>query len=160
MQGFEAGRVRFVRLTQVPERLITAQMSDARLAEHLPLLTGPWTEAQTRALVAEKERHWTRDGLGHCGIYVGDRYAGWGGFQKEGPEWDYGLVLCADQFGRGAEITRAALEFARSDPRLRTVTFLLPMSRKHLRALDRLGARQVGLVQLSGEQFRKFVLHV
>jgi hypothetical protein len=39
VQGFEAGRVRFVRLTQVPERLITAQMSDARLAKHLPLLT-------------------------------------------------------------------------------------------------------------------------
>ncbi|MFZ2103729.1 MAG: GNAT family N-acetyltransferase, partial [Oricola sp.] len=83
-------------------------------------------------------------------------YVGWGGFQKEGGEWDYGLVLKPDRFGLGARITRKALAFARRDERIPFVTFLLPPSRKHLKGLARMGAQFVGEVDYDGITFLKY----
>ncbi|KAJ54056.1 hypothetical protein ACMU_03950 [Actibacterium mucosum KCTC 23349] len=148
----------FIRLPQVPLSEIVAHMSDPRVAEHMPLLTFEW-DAQTAAdFVAAKEACWTRDGLGHWAFVSDDNYVGWGGFQKEGDEWDFGLVLRPDAFGIGLRIARKALEFARLDPRIPFVTFLLPPSRPHLRGLHRLGAQPVGSVDYGGESFLKFRL--
>lgn len=153
-----ARRISFTRLTAIPEDEIDAHMSDPRVARHMPLLTFAWDRAATRALVATKEACWRRDGLGHWAILCDGRYAGWGGFQKEGAEWDFGLVLRPDAFGLGAAIAREALAFARADGRIPHVTFLLPPSRRNLGALARLGARFVGEVDHAGERFRKFRL--
>ena len=51
-----------------------------------------------------------------------------------------------------------ALEFARADPRIPYITFLLPPSRRRLGALRRMGAEQVGEVQIDGATFLKFRL--
>jgi len=150
--------ITFKRLTEVqPERLI-AHMSDPRLAEHMPLLTEAWDTAMCAAFIAAKEACWTRDGLGHWAIFADGDYAGWGGFQKEGADWDYGLVLKPACFGLGTAITRKALEFARADARIPWITFLLPPSRRHVRGLERLGARMVGEIDYEGEVFRKYRL--
>ncbi|WP_319826277.1 GNAT family N-acetyltransferase [Thalassovita sp.] len=150
--------ITFARLPQVDPARILAHMSDPRLADHLPLLTPGWTLDTVAAFVAAKESCWQRDGLGHWAILHGGDYAGWGGFQKEGTDWDYGLVLRPDCFGLGLAITRQALDFARSDPRIPSVTFLLPPSRRHLGALARMGAHAEGMVEHSGQTFRKFRL--
>lgn len=150
--------ITFKRLTEVqPERLI-AHMSDPRLAEHMPLLKGGWDAAMCAAFIAAKEACWTRDGLGHWAIFADGDYAGWGGFQKEGADWDYGLVLKPERFGLGMAITRKALDFARTDARIPWITFLLPPSRRHVRGLERLGARIVGEIDHEGEMFRKYRL--
>ncbi|MDC0657623.1 GNAT family N-acetyltransferase [Leisingera sp. SS27] len=157
----EAGkspRLRFARLTGVPPQEIARHMSDPRMAEHMPLLAGAWDEAAAREFVAAKEACWQRDGLGHWAFLRGEDYLGWGGFQKEGAEWDFGLVLRADCFGLGPAIARKALAFARQDPRIPFVTFLLPPTRRHLRPLMRLGAVQTGEVQYEGQRFLKFRL--
>jgi hypothetical protein len=104
------------------------------------------------------QAHRVRDGLGHWAILSGGRYVGWGGFQKEGDEWDFGLVLQPDAFGLGARISRQALAFARADDRIPYVTFLLPPSRRNLGALERIGARQVGEIDYDGSRFLKFRL--
>lgn len=153
-----APAITFARLTEVPPDLLVAHMSDPRMAEHMPLLTEPWDIAVAKRFVAAKEATWQRDGLGHWAILADASYVGWGGFQKEGDEWDFGLVLRPDAFGLGAAITRAALDFARADPRIAFVTFLLPPSRRNLGALVRLGARLVGEVNHDGATFRKFRL--
>lgn len=150
--------IAFVRLTDVSPDEIVAHMSDPRVAEHMPLLTGRFDRAACDAFVAAKEACWRRDGLGHWAILVGGSYAGWGGFQKEGEEWDFGLVLKPDSFGLGARIVRKALDFAGSDPRIPFVTFLLPPSRRHLKGLARLGAAFVGEVDYDGAVFRKYRL--
>lgn len=150
--------LRFVRLTEAPLAELAAQMSDPRLRAHMPLLTGPWGEAEARAFVAAKEASWARDGLGHWAFFVKDRYVGWGGFQKEGAEWDFGLVLRPQDFGLGARITRAALDFARRNNRIPFVTFLLPPSRRRLGALRRIGAHLVGRQDLGGATFLKYRL--
>jgi len=133
-------------------------MSDPRLRAHMPLLTGTWGDAEAQGFVAAKEACWARDGLGHWAFLADGRYVGWGGFQLEGEEWDFGLVLRPQEFGLGARITQAALDFARSDPRIPFVTFLLPPSRRNLRALHRLGAQAVGRQVHTGANFLKFRL--
>lgn len=155
-----ATAITFARLTEVPPDLLVAHMSDPRMAEHMPLLTEPWDIAVAKRFVTAKEATWQRDGLGHWAILADGSYVGWGGFQKEGDEWDFGLVLRPDAFGLGAAITRAALDFARADPRIAFVTFLLPPSRRNLGALARLGVRFVGEVDHAGATFRKYRLEM
>lgn len=151
-------QITFARLPDIDPDEIIAHMSDPRVAEHMPLLTGRFDRAACDAFVAAKEACWRRDGLGHWAILVGGSYAGWGGFQKEGEEWDFGLVLKPDRFGLGSRIVRKALDFARSDTRIPFVTFLLPPSRRHLKGLARMGAGFVGEVDYDGAIFRKYRL--
>ena len=150
--------ITFGRLPDVVPDEIAAHMSDPRVAEHMPLLTRPWDRKAVADFVAAKEECWRRDGLGHWAILCDGNYAGWGGFQKEGDEWDYGLVLRPDAFGLGTRISKQALEFARADGRIAFVTFLLPPSRKNLGALARLGATFVEDVEYEGAVFRKYRL--
>ncbi|MBY5987562.1 GNAT family N-acetyltransferase [Roseovarius atlanticus] len=152
------GQITFARLPEIEPTEIERHMSNPRMADHMPLLTTAWNAATVARFVAAKEACWARDGLGHWAILHNDRYVGWGGFQKEGDEWDFGLVLKPDAFGLGRRITAQALAFARSDHRIPFVTFLLPPSRKKLAALDRLGAVPVGQVDYDGARFLKFRL--
>ncbi|MEP1572699.1 GNAT family N-acetyltransferase [Roseibium album] len=150
--------IAFARLSEIEPAEIAAHMSDPRVAEHMPLLTFAWDDAAVRKFVAQKEECWDRDGLGHWAILSDGRYVGWGGFQKEGDEWDFGLVLRPDAFGLGTRISRKALEYAIADERIPFVTFLLPPSRKNLGALKRIGAKFVGEIEYDGARFLKFQL--
>lgn len=153
-----ASQITFARLPDIAPERILAHMTDPRIAEHMPLLTGTWNLETVAQFVAAKEACWSRDGLGHWAILAAGNYAGWGGFQKEGDEWDFGLVLRPERFGLGLRITAQALEFARQDPRIPFVTFLLPPSRSRLGALARMGARIVGEVDHAGARFMKYRL--
>ena len=150
--------IAFTRLPMIDPADIMAHMSDPRVAEHMPLLTGTWDQAAVAQFIAGKEEAWRRDGLGHWAILVDGAYVGWGGFQKEGEEWDFGLVLRPDAFGLGMRIARKALAFARADERIPFVTFLLPPSRTNLSALRRVGATYVGDIDYEGSTFRKYRL--
>ncbi|MEQ9692149.1 MAG: GNAT family N-acetyltransferase [Bauldia litoralis] len=150
--------ISFARLTSVPMDEIVAHMSDPRVAEHMPLLTSAWDRQAAVDFVAAKEACWKRDGLGHWAILCDGVYVGWGGFQKEGDEWDFGLVLKPEHFGLGGRISRRAIAFAVADERIPFVTFLLPLSRKNLGALARLGATFVEEVVYQGARFRKYRL--
>jgi hypothetical protein len=160
MTDAPAREIAFARLAEIPVDDILAHMADPRVAVHLPLLSGAWNAETAASFVAAKEACWRRDGLGHWAILHGGRYVGWGGFQKEGDEWDFGLVLKPDAFGLGPAITRKAFAFARADARVPYVTFLLPPSRTRLAALRRLGARFVGEVDYQGAVFRKYRLDI
>jgi hypothetical protein len=140
-----------------PDEIID-HMSHPRVAEHMPLLTIDWDRAAVSKFIAAKEERWDRDGLGHWAILDNEKYVGWGGFQKEGDEWDYGLVLKPDSFGLGARISKKAIAFAISDDRIPFVTFLLPPSRKNLGALERLGAKFVSEIDYEGAKFLKYRL--
>lgn len=152
-------KIEFVRLSAVPVELILAHMSDARLAVHMPLLEGMhWDRSVAEGFVAAKEAAWAQDGLGVWAILQEGRYVGWGGFQREGADWDYALVLRPEAFGLGVRITRQALDWARTEGRMESVTFLLPPTRRHLGALARIGAVAEGEVHSAGARFLKFRL--
>lgn len=150
--------ITFTRLAEINPAEILAHMADPRVAEHMPLLNFEWDEAAVAKFVSTKEACWNRDGLGHWAILSDNQYVGWGGFQKEGDEWDYGLVLKPHSFGLGVRISRKAIDFAIADKRIPFVTFLLPPSRNNLSALNRLGAVFVGELEYDGAAFLKFRL--
>lgn len=151
-------KITFARLPEVSKCEIYKHISDPRVTEHMPLLTFAWDSDAVAKFVAAKEECWRRDGLGHWAIFCNGRYVGWGGFQKEGDEWDFGLVLKPDSFGLGIFISKMAIDFAKRDERIPFVTFLLPSSRKNLSALERIGAKFVGEIEFHGAKFRKFRL--
>ncbi|MET1411832.1 GNAT family N-acetyltransferase [Roseibium sp. HPY-6] len=153
-----APKIEFARLPSISLQDIVAHMNDPRVSEHMPLLVSKWTLEEARSFVAAKEDTWRRDGLGHWAILSDGAYVGWGGFQKEGHDWDFGLVLKPDSFGLGLRITRKAIAFATTDPRIDFVTFLLPPSRKNIGALVRGGAEFVENTEYNGEVFKKFRL--
>lgn len=153
-----SGEIEFRRLTEIAPETILAHMSDPRVGEHLPLQTFTWDLDMVATFVAAKEACWQRDGLGHWAIFCGGGYVGWGGFQKEGTEWDFGLVLTPAAFGLGTRIARQALAFARADERIPFVTFLLAPTRRHFSALSRMGAKRIGTVEHAGAEFLKFRL--
>ncbi|WP_127558794.1 GNAT family N-acetyltransferase [Nioella ostreopsis] len=150
--------IAFIRLSKIELTEIANHMSDPRLAEHMPLLTPGWDKEMAATFVAMKEAFWERDGLGHWAFLADGRYVGWGGFQKEGDEWDFGLVLRPDAFGLGRRIASKAIDFAIANKRIPYVTFLLPPSRRNLGALKRLGARKVGEIEYDGARFLKYRL--
>ena len=150
--------IAFVRLSEIDPVVIATHMSDPRVAEHMPLLTFEWDGVVAQKFIAKKEEFWSRDGLGHWAFLVNGQYVGWGGFQKEDGEWDFGLVLRPQSFGLGRRIARQAIDFAIADQRIPYVTFLLPPSRKNLGALKRMGAQLVDEIEYDGEQFLKFRL--
>lgn len=159
MNQIHAPQITFTRLSEIAPAAIATHMSDPVMSRHMPLLDGkPWDEATARAFVTAKEARWQADGLGHWAFLADGRYVGWGGFQREDEDWDFGLVLTPDAFGLGQRITRLALEWARADGRIPYVTFLLPPSRRHLGGLRRLGATQIGEVMHDGARFLKFRL--
>lgn len=150
--------ITFTRLPAIDLAEIISHMSDPRVAEHMPLLTFEWDAATAAAFVAQKEARWQQDGLGHWAILCDGAYVGWGGFQKEGEDWDFGLVLKPDHFGLGTRISKKAIAFATADPRIPYVTFLLPPSRKNRGALARFGAKPVGETKYDGATFLKYRL--
>ncbi|MDU9003599.1 GNAT family N-acetyltransferase [Sedimentitalea todarodis] len=150
--------ITFTRLPLIEPKEILTHMSDPRVAEHMPLLTAKWDAAAVGEFVAIKEACWSRDGLGHWAILCDDNYVGWCGFQKEGDEWDYGLVLKPEFFGLGIRISRKAIKFAFADRRIPFVTFLLPPLRNNLGALTKFGAIFVGEIEFDGSTFLKFRL--
>jgi hypothetical protein len=152
--------IRFGRLSDVSVSQLLTQMNDPRIAAHLPLLTQPWTDEDAQAFLVAKQKRWREDGLGHWAVYQGDRYVGWGGFEKEGEVWDFGLVLTPDAFGLGRRVFVKALDFARKDERINMISFLLAPSRKSLSALARYGAVFVGEDAHAGQRFLKYQLDV
>ena len=152
----QTGPLRLARLPEIPLAEIARHMSDPRVERFLPLLTGPWTEADAARFVATKEAAWARDGIGHWAILSGESYAGWGGIERLGTDWDLGLVLRPDHFGLGFRAVRLFLDTARRDPRISAVSLLLSPKRLHLAGLERLGARRTGFVRLEGERFHRY----
>jgi len=150
--------IRFGRLPEISPDEILAHMNDPRVAQNMPLLTAKWDRPRVAEFVMAKEACWQRDGLGHWAILSETVYVGWGGFQKEGDEWDFGLVLKPECFGLGLRITKQAIAFARADQRIAFVTFLLPTSRTRLGALARLGARFVDAISYDGAEYLKYRL--
>lgn len=151
-------KITFASLSEIAIDDIMAHMSDPRVIEHMPLSTAKWDAQFCESFVAAKQAYWHRDGLGHWAFLANGIYVGWGGFQKEGDEWDFGLVLKPSSFGLGRQIAQKALKFAAGDDRITYVTFLLPPSRRHLRGLSRLGAELVGEVEFKGRAFLKYKL--
>lgn len=150
--------IAFLPLSAVPPETVLAHMTDPRAAAHLPLMPEGWTLEDARGFIADKEAARAQDGIGHQAILIDGGYAGWGGFARDGAEWDLALVLHPDHFGRGPQILRLLIAEGRADPRIGTALILLAPSRRAVAGMARIGAESLGEVERHGARFLGFRL--
>lgn len=137
---------------------LIALANDPRVQRHMPLAAGAFGPAECRAFLAAKECMWARHGYGPWAVFIGGRFAGWGGFQPENGEPDLALVLHPDFWGRGPALVREFLRRAFGPMGFSAVTALLPPSRTRIRGLVRLGFAPDGEVELGGRRFLRYRL--
>jgi len=149
--------IAFVRLTAVPLRAVVELLNEPRLTRHLPL-AGQFSDQAAAEWVAAKDGQWTSHGYGPWAVLVDGEFAGWGGFQREENGADFALVLAPAYWGRGAEITRAALDRGFGEVGLDEVLIALPFSRSPERVVARFGFVPDGEVSYGGARFRQYRL--
>ncbi len=150
-------RIELVRLTEIPLPAVMDLLNEPRNARHMPL-AGAFDEAEAAEWVRSKDAQWDRHGYGPWGVLVDGAFGGWGGFQHEDGGADFALVLLPDQWGRGADVARAALARGVEVLGLDVVVIALPLTRSPTRAVARLGFVPDGEVVYGGAPFRQYRL--
>jgi RimJ/RimL family protein N-acetyltransferase len=134
-------------------------LNDPDVHRHMPLAGDTaWTETMAAEWAAGKDAQWTANGYGPWALKLDGTFIGWGGFQKEGNEADFGLVLLPAYWGHGAMLFRELVAKGRAELRLDPVTILLPPSRVRMKGLARLGFEPAGELSYDGHRFLKFRL--
>lgn len=133
-------------------------LNDPDVHRHMPLAGDTqWTEPMAADWAAAKDAQWAENGYGPWALKLDGVFIGWGGFQKEGDEADFGLVLLPAHWGQGAMLFRELVSRGRDLP-LDPVSILLPPSRVRLKGLVRLGFEPAGELSYDGHRFLKFRL--
>ena len=121
-------------------------------------LASEFSEAEAADWVRSKDAQWDRHGYGPWAVLIAGAFAGWGGFQCERGDPDFALVLSPDRWGSGAEVARTALTRGFESFGFDAVYVALPLSRRPLPALARLGFVQAGAIFHDGVEFRRYRL--
>jgi RimJ/RimL family protein N-acetyltransferase len=151
-------QLELARLSDIPVADLVALLNDAEVRRHMPLSSENNTAETAREWAAAKDAQWAENGYGPWAIRIDGRFAGWGGFQKEGEDADLGIVLLAEYWGHGNAIHGAMLKKGFAEFGFDSVTILLPPSRVRLKSLARLGYRADGEIEYAGHRFLKFRL--
>jgi [ribosomal protein S5]-alanine N-acetyltransferase len=149
----------FKRLSEISCEEIIALNNHPLVQRQMPLSIDDFGEAECREWVKGKERQWEQHGYGPWAFLIDGHFAGWGGLQYEGGDADLGLVLHPDYWGMGKAIYTEIVKRAFGDMGLKSVTVLLPPSRKRVRGILRLGFEPDGEVEIEGERFIRYRLH-
>lgn len=143
------------RFADIPTEDWTGLLNHPDVVRHMPLDGGNWTPCAVAEWARAKDAQWLTNGYGPWAIRIDGRFAGWGGFQKEGNEADLALVLLPQFWGHGASIFRHVMS-RRDELGIGPVSILLPPSRTRSRGLARLGFQFAGDVDYDGQRFMKF----
>lgn len=148
----------FHRFAEIDPATWLTLLNSRDVHRHMPLAGDThWTPEMAAGWAADKDAQWAENGYGPWALKLDGTFVGWGGFQKEGEEADFGLVLLPAHWGQGAMIFREIIERGRDLP-LDPVTIMLPPSRVRLKGLVRLGFEPAGEVNYDGHRFLKFRL--
>lgn len=149
--------IRFVRLPEVPLSAVVDLLNEPRNARHMPL-AGAFDEEAAAAWVQAKDDQWSANGYGPWAVLVDDEFAGWGGFQREQGEADFGLVLAPTYWGLGADIAKLAFDVGFADLGVDQVVIALPRTRDPDRAVARWGFERDGTINHGGATFLRYRL--
>lgn len=150
-------RLEFVRLTEVPLRLVVDLLDEPRNRRHMPM-SSEVTAESAAAWVSAKDGQWAAHGYGPEAVLVAGAFAGWCGFQREENGADFALVLAPAYWGHGAAVMRLALDRGFDQLGLDVVLIALPFSRSPARAVGRFGFEPAGEVSYDGFRFRQYRL--
>jgi RimJ/RimL family protein N-acetyltransferase len=145
-------------LSSIPAATWLTLLNDHDVHRHMPLAGERWTEAAARDWAAAKDAQWQENGFGPWAILIDGVFAGWGGFQKEDADVDFGLVLLPAFWGHGRALHDALLAKGFDELGFDSITIMLPPTRVRLRSLERLGYRPEGELRYAGHRFLKFRL--
>jgi RimJ/RimL family protein N-acetyltransferase len=146
----------FHRFTEISPALWLTLLNSHDVHRHMPLAGDDWTEQRALEWAESKDAQWAENGYGPWALKVDGVFAGWGGFQKEGPDADFGLVLLPEFWGQGQMMHMAMIEKAFGELALPSITILLPPSRVRMKGLKRLGYVPDGEIEYDGHRFLKF----
>ena len=146
------------RLTEVPKQEIIKLMNLDLVRRQMPLLKGYFGEGECEKFLAAKERLWSDFGYGPWAFVINGSFAGWGGLQPENGEADLAMVLHPDYWGFGKKIYKKIIDKAFGEMGMQSVTILLPLTRTRVKALDRLGFKADGDLEIHGESFVRYRL--
>lgn len=149
--------IQFARLVDVPVTDILELLNEPRNRRHMPLAE-PFSETTAADWVRQKDAQWEQHGYGPWAIVISGKFAGWGGFQLEDYGADFALVLFPRYWGRGSDVTLAALQRGFEELGLEEVFIALPYTRNPGRAVARLGFLPAGEVTFGKSAFRRFGL--
>jgi ribosomal-protein-alanine N-acetyltransferase len=152
-------KIEFKKLTEIDQNEIMALMNNVLVQRQMPLLGEHFTAEDCEEFLATKHAMWEEFGYGPWAFVVDGRFAGWGGLQPENGEADLGLVLHPDYWGLGRILYQRIMDQAFGEMGFKTVTVLLPPSRKRVRGLLRLGFEKDGELIIEGERFLRYRLN-
>ncbi|WP_027015844.1 GNAT family N-acetyltransferase [Comamonas composti] len=142
--------------TEIPVKDWMVLLNHPDVIRHMPLADTRWGESAVADWAKAKDAQWQESGYGPHAIRIDGHFAGWGGFQREGDEADFALVLLPQYWGQGASIFRSFMR-DRSALGIGPVSILLPPSRVRTQGLARLGFSPAGEIIYEGQRFLKFV---
>lgn len=150
--------IKFTSLFEVDNAKLIKLMNCPKIGAHLPLLTGEFTDSDCEKFFHSKQLIWNEYGYGPFAININNNFAGWGGFQPEGNDVDFALILHPDFWGWGLKIFKKFQTIAFEEMGLIAITALLPSNRLNSKAISRLGFEYVREVRIDGKKFMKFRL--
>lgn len=154
-------RIKFVSLSEgALEKPLIELMNMPEVHRYLPLMTGPFTQADYKDFVTAKQAMWDQEGYGPHGFLIDGQFAGWGGLQPEDGDADFALVLHPDFWGWGKRLFKAVVARVEEDNALTSLTALLPLDRHNKNALLRFGFQEEGKVHIADKIFVKYRLYL
>lgn len=126
------------------------------LKRHMPLANERFDAGSCEAWLAAKAAFWETHGYGPVALVWDGRFVGWGGFQPEANDVDLSLVLLPEHWGLGPRIVKHLIAEGFQRFHFPSITIALPYSRKHFRALERLGFVRDGEVVFGATAFMRF----
>lgn len=134
-------------------------LNHPEVRRHMPLSgDSAWTVQQAADWAAGKDQQWIDNGYGPWALKLDGTLVGWGGFQKEGEDADFALVMLPEFWGHGPEIARELISRGRRELPLGPISILLAPSRTRMKGLKRLGLVPDGECDYDGHRFLKFRL--
>jgi ribosomal-protein-alanine N-acetyltransferase len=148
----------FKHLCEIDCSEIIALNTNRLVRRQMPLSEDQFGKDECRKWVEGKEKQWEQFGYGPWAFLIDGKFAGWSGFQNENGDADLGLVLHPDYWGLGNTIYDEIIKRGFGDMSFKSITILLPPTRKRIKGILRLGFLADGEVELFGERFIRYRL--
>ncbi|MCH9633285.1 MAG: hypothetical protein S4CHLAM7_00080 [Chlamydiae bacterium] len=159
MPKFKNDEIQFKKLEEVNKEELMDLMNNPLVRRQLPLAKEAFDENAYKKFIRIKNNLWIEHGYGPWAFFINQKFAGWGGLQYEEGDPDLALILHPKYWGAGKSIYKKIIAKAFNEMGFESITALLPISRKHDKALLRLNFKPDGQTTLENELFIRFRLN-
>ncbi len=145
-------------LSLVDKDLIINLLNDPLVKRHMPLSAENFDEKQYHHFIVAKTAIWKEYGFGPWAYFIEGEFAGWGGIQPDGEDFELALVLAPAYWGCGRELYNDLIQEAFIELGLNSITILFPPSRTRIKWIFKAGFVEEGRVNIEDACFIRFRL--